>query len=270
MRYNEKKKQHKIKGYVIIKMSDEREGLNEMKRGVCAFFACVYLFACVGTTFAASQEATIESVEMPATAVETRAEQPQRKTKRIAIIPLIDRTGGWLSKSGAARLMDRMDREFHIPLNETMHWVEFINEDEAAKVLNEALSAQGKKAKPEIAARDAAQILDADLVLFMVMEQCYQHIYYGGWRWDGETWIESVVSLTVYGYDRIHDRLIRVPASRFERTDYHPSYEAEELAMDALDEALREAHATDVIYPLSSEGAPASAAYTTKERENQK
>ena len=242
-----------------------------MKRGVCAVLACACLFVCAGTTFAAAPEVTAESVETPAAAVETHAEQPQRKTKRVAIIPLIDRTGGWLSKSGAARLMDRMDREFHIPLNETMHWVEFINEDEAAKALDEALSAQGKKAKPEIAARDAAQELDADLVLFMVMKQCYQHIFYGGfWSWDGETLIESAASLVVYGYDRKHDRLIRVPASRFERTTYHPSYEAEELAMDALDEALREAHATDAIYPLSSDGAPAGAAYTTKERENKK
>ena len=238
-----------------------------MKRRIYAVFACACLLACAGTSSAASQEATVETA---ATAVETRAEQTQRQTKRVAIIPLIDRTGGWLSKAGAARLMDRMDREFHIPLNETMHWVEFINEDEASKALGEALSAQGKKAKPEIAARDAAQILDADLVLFMVMEQCYQRMFYGGWRWDGETYIESSASLTVYGYDRRHDRLIRVPASRFERTDYHPAYEAEELAMDALDEALREAHATDAIYPLSSSDALTNAAYMKTERENQK
>ena len=241
-----------------------------MKRGVCAVLACACLFVCAATTFAASTEGTAASVEMPAAAAEPRADLPQRQTKRVAIIPLIDRTGGWLSKRGAARLMDRMDREFHIPLNETMHWVEFINEDEAAKALDEALSSQGKKAKPEIAARDAAQTLDADLVLFLVVHQCYQHIFYGGWRWDGETYIESAASLTVFGYDRIHGRLIRVPASRFERTEYHPSYEAEELAADALDEALREAHATDAIYPLSPDRAPGGATYTTKERENQK
>ncbi|MBQ9634160.1 MAG: hypothetical protein IJR37_03990, partial [Schwartzia sp.] len=163
-----------------------------MKRDVCAAIACAFLFACGGTAFAALPET-------PAPAAEARAEQTQRQTKRIAVIPLIDRTGGWLSRSGAARLMDRMDREFHIPLNETMHWVEFINEDEAAKALDEALSAQGKKAGPELAARDAAQALDADLVLFLVVNQCYQHIFYGGWRWDGETYIESVASLIVYG-----------------------------------------------------------------------
>ena len=76
--------------------------------------------------------------------------------------------------------------------------------------------------------------------------------------------------MTVYGYDRAHDRLIKAPASRFERTDYHPSYEAEELALDALDEALREARAADAIYPLSSNESPTNAASMIKERENTK
>ncbi|MBR1552953.1 MAG: hypothetical protein IJ631_02930, partial [Schwartzia sp.] len=78
-----------------------------MKWGVCAVLACACLWACEGTTFAATPEATVET---SLTTVEIRAEQQQRQTKRVAIIPLIDRTGGWLSKAGAARLMDRMDR----------------------------------------------------------------------------------------------------------------------------------------------------------------
>ena len=39
---------------------------------------------------------------------------------------------------------------------------------------------------------------------------------------------------------------------------------------DALDEALREAHATDAIYPLSPDSAPAQASYIIKEGENKK
>ena len=224
-----------------------------MKKSVYAAVALVWLLAC-GT--AASAAAAETATEQPSEAIHTTVEPTQRQSKRVAVIPLIDRTGGWLSKRGAARLMDRMDQEFHIPLNETMHWVEFVNEDEAAEALREALSAQGRKQTPELAARDAAKTLDADLVLFMVMERCYQHIFHSFW-WDGETYIESAAALTVYGYDRRHDRLIRVPASRFERTDYHPAYEAEELAMEALDEALREAHAKDAIFPLAENEAPA-------------
>ena len=175
-----------------------------------------------------------------------------RRAKRVALIPLIDRTGGWLSQSGAERLMARMDRELHIPLNETMHWVDFLSEDEAAAALNEAIAAQGKKAKPELAARDAARKLDADLMLFLVVEHIHQFIYHS-FGWEGEMSIESSARLVVYGYDARHDRLIKAPAWRFERTTYHPAYEAEELAMEALDEALREAHAKDAIFPLSDE-----------------
>ena len=225
-----------------------------MGKSKAALFAlCAYFFISNATAFASPPE----TPETPAAAPALETQQPQSQTKRVALIPLIDNTGGWLSRSGAERLMDRMDRELHIPLNDTMRWVDFINEDEAAAALREALSSQGKKAKPELAARDAAQILGADLVLFMVMERCYQCIFHS-WHWDGETYIESYAALTVYGYDKRHDRLIRVPASRFERTDYNPAYEAEELAMEALDEALREAHAKDAIFPLSS-GTPTGA-----------
>lgn len=179
-----------------------------------------------------------------------RVEVDRRQTKRVAMIPLIDKTGGWLSRSCAERLMARMDRELHIPLNESMHWVEFLSEDEAAAALDEALAAQGKKAKPELAARDAAHKLDADLVLFLVVEHIHQFIYHT-FGWDGEMCIESSARLAVYGYDARHDRLIKSPAWRFERTTYHPAYEAEELAAEALDEALREAHVKDAIFPLA-------------------
>ncbi len=179
------------------------------------------------------------------------APPPQaRQTKRVALIPLIDRTGGWLTKSGAERLTDRMDRELHVPLNDAMHWVEFISEDEAAAAFREAMDAQGKKAKPEIAARDAAKILDADLVLLLVVNQFYQRIYHS-FRWDFASYIESSAELVVYGYDAGHDRLIRSPASRFERAEYHPAYEVEELAAEALDEALLDARPKDAIFPIS-------------------
>ena len=206
-----------------------------MKRGVFVFLLAAVCLLCVGTAAFAAEQGT-EAIRQNAPPLATGTQT--RQTKRVALIPLIDNTGGWLTKSGAERLMNRMDRELHVPLNDSMHWVEFINEDEAAAALKEAMDAQGKKAKPDLAARDAAKALDADLLVFLVVEQFYEHIYRSlGWDW--ETYIESPARLTVYGYDARHDRLIKAPAWRFERTSYHPSYEVEELALEALDEALR-------------------------------
>lgn len=215
-----------------------------MKRSAyILLFAAAWLI--VFSTAALAAEA-----EQHAPPPQTQTQKQTRRTKRVAIVPLIDRTDGWLTKSGAERLMNRMDREFHVPLNDSMRWVEFIQEDEAAAALSEAMDAQGKKAKPELAARDAAKALDADLVVFLVVEQFYEHIFRSlGWDW--ETYIESSARLTVYGYDARHDRLIKAPAWRFERTTYHPSYEVEELALEALDEALDKGRPKDAIFPLS-------------------
>ena len=217
-----------------------------MKRGAFVLALALLCLSIFNAAAFASGEGTAQENAPPA-----RTEAGQQ-AKRVALIPLIDRTGGWLSRQGAERLMARMDRELHIPLNETMHWVEFLSEDEAALALNEALAAQGKKAKPEIAARDVARALDADLVLFLVVEHIHQ-LFFHSFGWDGEMFIESSARLVVYGYDARHDRLIKSPAWRFERTAYHPSYEAEELAAEALDEALREAHAKDAIFPLAED-----------------
>ncbi len=230
-----------------------------MKRAWCAALAFACLVAMEGTIQAEASPAGNEQAQRAERVSDVRGGTGVQRTKRIALIPLIDRTGGWLTKSGAERLTDRMDRELHIPLNKTMHWAEILDEDASSAALGEALDAQGKKKAPELAAREAAKKLDADLVLFLVVDRFYQQIFHR-MTWEGETYIESSVSLTVYGYDTRHDRLIKAPASRFEITDYHPAYEVEELAVEALDEALREAHVADVIFPLSeSRGASSKA-----------
>ena len=215
-----------------------------MKRGISIFLLAAILMLAFGAAAFAADEG------QPAPPLQPQKQVQERKSRRVAMIPLIDRTGGWLTRSAAERLMDRMDREIHIPLNDSMHWVEFLNEDEAAEAFREAMAAQGKKAKPELAARDAAKALDADLVLLLVVEQFYQRIL-PSFGWDWETYIESSARVVVYGYDARHDRLIKAPGWRFERTTYHPAYEVEELAAEALDEALGEARPKDAIFPLS-------------------
>ena len=117
-----------------------------MKRGISIFLLAAILMLAFGAAAFAADEG------QPAPHLQPQAQVQERKSRRVAMIPLIDRTGGWLTRSAAERLMDRMDREIHIPLNDSMHWVEFLNEDEAAEAFREAMAAQGKKAKPELAA----------------------------------------------------------------------------------------------------------------------
>ena len=221
-------------------------------RPVCTALALCALLALSKTTVASEAAAPV-----PETAAPPVRTEAARQTKRIALIPLIDRTG-WLTKSAAENLTARMDRELHIPLNDAMHWAEFLDEDETAAALHEALAAQGKKARPELAARTVAQALQADLVLFLVVNQFYQHVFHHFLFGGSDLYIESAASVTVYGYDARHDRLIKAPAARFEHTEYHPAYEAEALALEALDEALREAQAKTAIFPLSEDDGAAA------------
>ncbi len=216
-----------------------------------ASLALACLIAAGGTVSASEAPSVTES--QPGNPSALTAPAPVRRELRVALVPLIDNTGGQLTKSAAQRLMDRMDRELYVPLNDTMHWVEYLNEDEAAAAIREAMAAGHGKPRPEMAAREAAKALDADLVLFLVMEHFHQFIFHS-FSWAGETYIDSAAALTVYGYDARHDRPIKASASRFERTDYLPSYEAEELAMEALEEALRTARAKDAVFPLSESG----------------
>ncbi len=216
------------------------------QRGLLAavFFVCMAVLA----GFA---EAAPEANGPPAARVPTETATPDAKeTRRVAILPLIDRTGGWLTRQGAELLESRMEHELHIPLNETMHWVTFIDEDEALAAFRAALDAQGKKARPELAARDAAKALSADLVACLVVDTFYERMFMS---WHGITCIESAAHVTLYGYDARHDRLIKAPGSRWEHTEFHPAYEVETLAAEALDEALRKAALRSSIFPLSDE-----------------
>lgn len=209
-----------------------------MRRGArlaLALFACLLLWAACGAAAFAAEAGAASRSEAPG-------------TKRIALLPLIDRTRGWLTKADAARLTARLEEELYVPLNGTMHWVERLDARTAEEAFSAALSAQGKKPKFELAARGAAEALSADLVFLCVVDEFYERMFI---TWEGETYIEASVRLAVYGYDARHERLICAPASRFARDEYYPAYEASALAADALEEALARADVRAAIFPLS-------------------
>ena len=171
---------------------------------------------------------------------------------RIALVPLVDRTGGWLDSATAADVMRRLAEELRIPLNDTMHWAVYVPEEESEAALMEALRAQGKKARVTAAMKPLAARLDADLVICPEVTSFYERRFM---TFRGETVVETSVRLTLHGYDAGHDRLIKESAGHFAVNDYHPSYEAGPLLMAALDEALDEANLRPLLPPKRS-GAP--------------
>ena len=175
-----------------------------------------------------------ESGENRAAHFAVEAERPLR----VALLPLIDRTGGWLNRRTADELTERLEEESRLPLNDVMQWVAYVPEGEGEAALDEMLRAAGKKAKLETILPELAERLGADLVVCLEVRSCYERRYF---RWNGEMGIETVAALTLYGYDARKRRKICEPVSRVAHDDYHPSREADVLLLEALDEALRRA-----------------------------
>lgn len=216
------------------------KGESVMRRSVVVVWLCLALTA-LSVAAAAPRpqgagEDTAVAAESGATAVHLAVED--ERPLRVALLPLIDRTGGWLSRRMADELTERLEAELRLPLNDVMQWVVYVPEDEGETARDEMLRAAGKKAKLETILPELAENLEADLVVCLEISSCYERRFF---RWNGEMGIETVAALTLYGYDARKGREICEPAARFAYDDYHPSREADVLLLEALDEALRRA-----------------------------
>ncbi len=178
-----------------------------------------------------------------------RGKEKKSRPLVIAVAPLIDKTGGWMDREIAGSLMSRIYDELHVPLNDTMNWVEFKNEGDAQNALSESLKRQGKKSKMTLVMRDMAESMNVDIALCLVVDACYQRTFMG-FGLERGLMVESVASLTLYGYDRKNDRPIKESASRWERDEYGPAHDIDVMIMDALDEALRDADIKSIIFPI--------------------
>ena len=161
---------------------------------------------------------------------ETSYEKVDRP-KRVALLPLLDRSNGRLSPRLKEALAERLSAEVHLPLNDTMHWLSYVPEEESETVFDKSLQDRGKKASLAAALKDVSQACGADLTLLLEVRSLYERHFF---KWNGEMGLESVAALTLWGYDAQRDRLIAYD-------DYHPSREASVLLQEALEEALRRA-----------------------------
>ncbi len=181
-----------------------------------------------------------------ALAAEAMTPAPGPRPFRIALVPVIDATGGWLDPRTATDLMLRLEQALHIPLNNTMHWAEYVSEDESLAQLKIIMANAGRKAKLRDAMQPLAARLNADLVIVVEVTS------FSEWRyisWEGEMVIETSTRLTLHGYDAASGRLIRQDGGGYDINDYHPSYEAGPKLMEALDDALAEANLRQLLPP---------------------
>lgn len=203
------------------------------------FFCTLVCLLCASVVFAAEKNNAQEKTE-----VQT-ASTPQ--TLRLARVPLIVRSS-YADDEVANLLEDRLDRALHVPLNDTMHYVEELPASDVEAVLDKVL-ADLKKEKRRVRMKDAmqplAEKLDADLVVCPVLTDYREIVFYGGggWLWDSSAdsmILESRVGLELDGYDRTTQENFSEATSRFYHEGYAPRGRASVLAKDALESLIAE------------------------------
>ena len=180
------------------------------------------------------------------------AQQNAEHPLRIALVPVVDRTGGWISRGELDEILERMEKEIHVPLNETMHWVEYLPYSDVETAFNDGLRKGSKKSAIIEAVRDVSETVPADLVICAVVETHYQHEFIS-LNWDRDFMVESIAALSLYVYDKKSDKVKDYHASRWERDEYSLAIEVQALTMDALEEVLRDADIRSYIFPISKD-----------------
>ena len=185
------------------------------------------------------------------------------KPLRLARVPLIVRSAN-VGAGVQEMLEDRLDLALHVPLNDTMHYVEEIPQSEVEVALQDVLAdlSQGKKrVKMKDAMQPLAEKLDADLVVCPVLTDYYEYIFYGGWDgWNsGDTIrIESYAALELDGYDKSADKNFSKSTSRFYHDGYSQTGRADALAKDALEALIVETDINErIMRPVKARAASA-------------
>jgi len=195
-----------------------------MQKKYLMLYAVLSLFLCLlsSVAFAATSEAP--------------------KPFRLARVPLVIRA--YSADAEVENIIeDRLDLALHVPLNDTMHYVEEIPQSEVESALNDVLAdlkTKHRRVKMKDAMQPLAEKLDADLVVCPVLTTYYEYIYYGGggWGWDStsDTMIlDSGATVELDGYDRNTQENFSQTASRYFHEGYAPSGRAAVLAKDALE-----------------------------------
>ena len=176
--------------------------------------------------------------------------------RRIAVLPVIDQAG--ISSDLQAALEKRLADEVHVPLNEALQAVAYVPADESTAALQKLLavpSATGtthSRSQIDLAQemKPLADALSADLVVVLLVTDCWEVYHQNYWDDDSTFYLESQAAVRLVGYDRRNDRIINEHANRFYRAEYSPEGTAAMLCGEAADEVLRKAMLKKAIFPL--------------------
>lgn len=171
----------------------------------------------------------------------------ERQPLKVAQYPLIVQSS-WLEPGLEVtdELEGQIDRALHVPLNGTLHRVEYLPEKDCLAAWDEAENdSSSRKAKDM--AKAVADKLGADLVVLPIVNDYVQYTTMS-WHWDRDIILHSYVSLELVVYDRATDKVVDKKASRFYDDDYSTTGTASYLAREAMTDLIQQVNLRGYIW----------------------
>ena len=162
----------------------------------------------------------------------------ERVPLKIAVLPFAIHSH-WVDDSTIDSLESRLEREFHVPLNGTLHAVEYIGESESTAALDKVMATlrqTKRKVKLKEAMQPLAEELGADIVICPSVSQFYE---YTSMAWEGLV-LHSCASLELIGYERFTGQPFAKRATRRYNDTLSTWGQASYLAKDCLESMLAE------------------------------
>lgn len=160
------------------------------------------------------------------------ASAAERTPLRVARVPLQIGTYHAPSESVVRGMEEKVSRALHLPLNETMHYADFLPKDAVALALAESQSRDPKEIVREIARR-----MDAGLVVLPLLTG-YESYTRSSWDFMRGRILHSYAAVRVVVYDRRGDRVIDKGASDTYDDEATPRGEVGNMAIECMDTAL--------------------------------
>ncbi len=161
---------------------------------------------------------------------------------RVARLPLLIQSYQMPDADTLDMLETKLDRALHIPLNDTLHAMEYLPARECelalADVMDE-LQKTNRRPKLKDAMKPLAEKLQADLVVCPVVTD-YEQYTYSSWNWNHSLILVSSAAVEIAGYEKSTDQVFDKEHSKFFRNEYSSWGTAAALAAEAMDRAIEQ------------------------------
>jgi len=179
----------------------------------------------------------------------TVAMAADRVPLRVARVPIVLQGGRIPEDETIDALETRLDRALHVPLNQTLHAVEYLPEAECERVLR-AVWEERKKTNGRASLEEVMQIwaetLEADIAVCPVLTE-YDEYSYFGWSWRRGTFLSSRARIVLYGYDRSSGKPFQKSWGRNYHGESSTQGSASVLALECMDKVIADAGLREMI-----------------------